>query len=107
MLHVDNAETWTEGAAGGSTQRRMERGGDCVERNRSERTKVANVAEWKPPARPESGYQAVACFRSCGSERQNRGENIRQVSSSSCTVRGLRANRSGSTASERDRSSRN
>jgi len=32
----------------------MERGGDCVERNRSERSKVASVAEWKPPASPES-----------------------------------------------------
>jgi len=38
-------------AAGGSTQRRMERGRDCIERNRSERAKVASVAEWKPPAR--------------------------------------------------------
>jgi hypothetical protein len=28
----------------------MERGRACVERNRSERSKVANVAEWKPPA---------------------------------------------------------
>jgi hypothetical protein len=36
----------------------MERGRDCVERNRSERSKVANVAEWKPPASPES-YIAV------------------------------------------------
>src|SRR3990170_6067778 len=56
-----------QGAAGGSTQcplvllqrgypvgRRMERGGDCVERNRSERSKVASVAEWKPPASPEA-----------------------------------------------------
>ena len=43
-----------EGAAGGSTQRRMERGRDCVERNRSERAKIANVAEWKPPASPEA-----------------------------------------------------
>jgi len=54
-----------KGAAGGSTQsplvllqrgypvgRRMERGYACVERNRSERTQVANVAEWKPPASP-------------------------------------------------------
>jgi len=32
----------------------MERGKDCVERNRSERAKVASVAEWKPPASPES-----------------------------------------------------
>jgi len=30
----------------------MERGSDCVERNRSERAKVANVAEWKPPREP-------------------------------------------------------
>src|SRR3989304_692327 len=50
-------------AAGGATQcplvllqrgypvgRRMEGGRDCVERNRSERAKIANVAEWKPPA---------------------------------------------------------
>jgi len=43
-----------EGTAGGSTQRRMERGSDCVERNRSERSKVANVAEWKPPASTEA-----------------------------------------------------
>ncbi len=28
----------------------MERGGDCVERNGSERAKVASVAERKPPA---------------------------------------------------------
>jgi hypothetical protein len=34
----------------------MERGGDCVERNRSERAKIANVAEWKPPASPKSEY---------------------------------------------------
>ena len=27
----------------------MKRGRVCVERNRSERAKVANVAEWKPP----------------------------------------------------------
>src|SRR5512134_1523222 len=40
--------------------RRMERGKDCVERNRSERAKVANVAEWNPPASPESGYQGEA-----------------------------------------------
>gem|GEM_PF-4965937 len=33
----------------------MERGGDCVERNRSERAKVANVAEWKPP-RPDTSF---------------------------------------------------
>jgi len=26
---------------------------DCVERNRSERAKIASVAEWKPPAEPE------------------------------------------------------
>ena len=26
----------------------MERGGNCVERNRSERSKVASVAAWKP-----------------------------------------------------------
>jgi hypothetical protein len=38
---------WTVG-------QRMERGRDCVERNRSERAEVANVAEWKPPASPES-----------------------------------------------------
>ena len=25
------------------------------ERNRSERAEIANVAEWKPPASPESG----------------------------------------------------
>ncbi|MBP2683572.1 MAG: hypothetical protein H6Q79_1611 [Deltaproteobacteria bacterium] len=31
----------------------MERGRDCVERNRSERSKVASVAEWKPPREPE------------------------------------------------------
>jgi hypothetical protein len=31
---------------------RMERGRDCVERNRSERAKVASVAEWKPPREP-------------------------------------------------------
>ena len=31
----------------------MERGKDCVERNRSERAKIASVAEWKPPASPE------------------------------------------------------
>ena len=30
----------------------MERGRACVERNRSERAKVANVAEWKPPREP-------------------------------------------------------
>jgi hypothetical protein len=30
--------------------RRMERGRACVERNRSERAKIASVAEWKPPA---------------------------------------------------------
>jgi len=30
----------------------MERGRDCVERNRSERAKVASVAEWKPPREP-------------------------------------------------------
>src|SRR5512134_1043195 len=41
----------------------MERGKDCVERNRSERAKVANVAEWKPPASPESEYQMVICCR--------------------------------------------
>jgi len=34
----------------------MERGKDCVERNRSERAKIANVAEWKPPASPEAQY---------------------------------------------------
>jgi len=34
----------------------MERGGACVERNRSERSKVASVAEWKPPASPQSDY---------------------------------------------------
>ena len=33
---------WTVG-------QRMERGSDCVERNRSERAKIASVAEWKPP----------------------------------------------------------
>ena len=27
---------------------------DCVERNRSERAKIANVAEWKPPASTEA-----------------------------------------------------
>jgi len=43
-----------EGVAGGSTKRRMERGRNCVERNRSERAKVASVAEWKPPASPEA-----------------------------------------------------
>jgi len=34
----------------------MERGSDCVERNRSERVKVASVAEWKPPASPKSEF---------------------------------------------------
>ena len=43
--------------------RRMERGKDCVERNRSERSKVASVAEWKPPASPESEYPTVICCR--------------------------------------------
>ena len=61
---------------------RMERGRACVERNRSERSKVANVAEWKPPAplrasrrwgtpgvgktggtSPESEYPTVLCCR--------------------------------------------
>jgi len=32
----------------------MERGRECVERNRSERAKIAKVAEWKPPASPEA-----------------------------------------------------
>ena len=65
-------------AAGGSTQRRMERGGDCVERNRSERAKVANVAEWKPPARNEAvsharGKSALSACRLCPREcRVNR-----------------------------------
>src|SRR5512134_60583 len=36
--------------AGGSSQRRLERGGKCVERKRSERSEVASVAERKPPA---------------------------------------------------------
>jgi len=31
----------------------MKRGKDCVERNRSERAKIASVAEWKLPASPE------------------------------------------------------
>jgi len=48
-----------EGGAGGSTQRRMERGRGCVERNRSERSKVANVAEWKPPASTEAQYSCA------------------------------------------------
>ena len=30
----------------------MERGSDCVERNRSERAEVASVAEWKPHREP-------------------------------------------------------
>jgi len=34
--------------------RRMERGRACVERNRSERAKIASVAEWKPPASTEA-----------------------------------------------------
>ncbi len=29
----------------------MERGSDCVERNRK-RAKIASVAEWKPPREP-------------------------------------------------------
>jgi hypothetical protein len=37
----------------------MERGRDCVERNRSERAKVASVAEWKPPASPKSSPPAI------------------------------------------------
>ena len=32
----------------------MERDRGCVERNRSERAKVASVAEWMPPASPEA-----------------------------------------------------
>ena len=40
---------WTRGAAGGSSQRPMERGINCVERNGGERAKVASVAERKPP----------------------------------------------------------
>jgi len=35
----------------------MERGRGCVERNRSERAKIANVAEWKPRASPKSSHQ--------------------------------------------------
>jgi 16S rRNA processing protein RimM len=37
----------------------MERGSDCVERNRSERAKVASVAEWKPPASPKSEFSIL------------------------------------------------
>ena len=37
----------------------MERGRGCVERNRSERSKVANVAEWKPPASTEAQYSSA------------------------------------------------
>src|SRR3990170_5151435 len=40
------------GAAGGSYEQPMERGGNCVERNGSERSQVASVANRKPPARP-------------------------------------------------------
>ena len=40
------------GAAGGSYERPMERGGNCVERNGSERSQVASVAKRKPPASP-------------------------------------------------------
>jgi hypothetical protein len=39
----------TRGAAGDSSKRAMERGGNCVERNGSERAEVASVAERKPP----------------------------------------------------------
>ena len=42
----------------------MERGNDCVERNRSERAKIASVAEWKPPAEPE-------VFATNGQRREN------------------------------------
>ena len=38
----------------------MERGRDCVERNRSERAKIANVAEWKPPASTEAQYSGLS-----------------------------------------------
>src|SRR3990170_6585700 len=40
------------GAAGGSYERPMERGRICVERNGSERSEVASVANRKPPASP-------------------------------------------------------
>src|SRR5512146_580372 len=41
-------------AAEGSTERPVERGANCGERNGSERAKVANVAEWKPSARKKA-----------------------------------------------------
>ena len=59
----------------------MERGGDCVERNRSERAKVASVAERKPPARNPAAKNIPAtridaalascrlCPRECGVDR--------------------------------------
>ena len=66
-------ENGAQGAAGGATQRRMERGKDCVERNRSERSKVANVAEWKPPVSTGAQYSSLSacrlCPRECGANR--------------------------------------
>src|SRR5512139_151112 len=53
-----------KGAAGASSQRPMERGGGCVERNGSSRSKVASVAERKAPASrcTESGSNAAGFF---------------------------------------------
>jgi len=55
----------------------MERGKDCVERNRSERAKIANVAEWKPPASPEAANRSLSacrlCPRECGANRLEGG----------------------------------
>jgi hypothetical protein len=48
----------------------MERGRDCVERNRSERAKVASVAEWKPP-RPNTSFAPLGyprCKKNGGHE---------------------------------------
>ena len=44
------ASPGTQGDAGGSAERSMERGGNGVERNGSERAQVASVAERNPPA---------------------------------------------------------
>src|SRR3990172_3731073 len=50
--HIRACLPGARGAAGGSSPRPVERGGNCVERNGSERAKVASVAERKPPASP-------------------------------------------------------
>src|SRR4030066_2082652 len=58
-----------QGAAGGSYERPMERGVNCVERNGSERSQVASVANRKPPASPCADWPPEPGYSSGGESR--------------------------------------